>query len=177
MSRFPPPFILSMSLSLLFLIVVSTQVNVCSMNATISHDCFCCCNDEPTMSSSRILAALSSHFHQTCCRGAPFGLLQPVAALRLGPLRPSTRRRAVLRFGPLRPSTPCFFSQSAQWLTPVAIRPLPFLPSSLPGRVAFYLLFRSLLLSRALQSPPSTSTTSSRKLLLIVRLLKLPRAL
>ena len=59
-----------------------------------------------------------------------------------------------------------------RWLTLVAIRPLPFLPSSsLPGRIAFYLLPCSVFLPWVLWAPPSTTTTS-RKLLLIRRLLK-----
>ncbi len=141
------------------------------IDSMIFHDCFLSLQQRtnaeqlsnPEFDSTRFSLSLNS------LQRAPFC---PASTRRSpSPLNSSPHRAALW---PPSSLNSLLLSQSARWLTPVAIRPLPFLPSSLPGRVAFYLL---VLLSQALQAPPSTTTTSSRKLLLIRRLLKLPRAL
>ncbi len=155
----------------------SNRFNKCimmSMNeidSMIFHDCFLSLqrrtNDEqlsnPEFDSTRFSLSLNSlqraSFRPASTRRSPSSLNSSPHHAALWP--PSSLNSLLL-------------SRSARWLTLVAIRPLPFLPSSLPGRVAFSLL---VLLSRALQAPPLTKTTSLRKLLLIRRLLKLPRAL
>ena len=151
----------------------SNRFNKCimmSMNeidSMIFHDCFLSLQrheqlSNPEFDSTRFSLSLNS------LQRAPF---RPASTRRSPSSLNSSPHRAAL--WPPSSLNSLLLSRSARWLTPVAIRPLPFLPS-LPGRVAFYLL---VLLSRALQAPPSTTTTSSRKLLLIRHLLKLPRAL